>query len=387
MGVSIKKLVYLILILSMFSLGHANNFVQLNSKLSSELFDSLYEESTNLLISPYSISNSILMLYMGTSSINEYEIKHILNLQSEKGTICELASQIRKELLDYRLKNSMISYQTLWIHSPHKISNDYLNIAKIQFGAEVESCDLANPKFFKARHDEWVYQKTRKKIGKNFTTYEPRATTLAIMTDISTLKCLWKSSFPTKGNFQAPFFSSQGNINQEYMSQVGEFDFYEDEQHSIVSLPMDNDLKFLAVLPKNNSYSLKNESITSILKTKLTPSRIFIQLPKFSISKPQNLNHSLMSIGLIRLFSRGSDFTNISQSGNLYLSDYLHQTHIAINEWGIDGSSSLFSLSSRETQSNETIQGQFIANSTFLFLIIDTKQDIVLFLGTYSTPG
>jgi len=379
--------IIVLVFLTLSSLCNASSFVDVNTKLSAKLFNSLYEENSNLLISPYSISNSILMLYMGTSSINEYEIRHILNLKTKKEALCELASQVRKDLLDYRLKNSLLSHQTLWIHTPHKISSDYLNIAKVQFGADVENCDLAHPKIFKIRHEEWIYQNTRKKKSKLFTPYEPSATTLAIMTDISTLKCLWVSPFSTKESFKAPFFFNENNLPQNYMSQVGQFDYFENEKHSILALPLENDLSFIAVLPKNKCLPLNNESILNILKEKTKKTKVFVQLPKFSISMQHNLNHSLMSLGFIRLFSRGSDFTKICSSGSLFLSDYLHQSHISINEWGVDGSSSLFTLPFRENKSIESIESQFIANSPFLYLIIDTKQDIVLFLGTYSNPG
>lgn len=374
---------------------HTEDVKTINRHFSNNLYRILSAKEPNLLISPFSIENSLFMLYMGSSTLNEYEMRHFFMLKNSKETLPQEAFDIRKEL-ETRLKNLLVMNQTLWIHTPHKINPDYSMLIKNHFGGEIETCDLAKADHFIPRVEEWISQKSKKKIPKFLHHYAHRPTTRAIMTDIATLKSLWTHPFPLSSSSQESFFPSSDllskQVSQAYMSQVGEFDYYENPRWKLLSLPLENDLSFVALLPKDPHLSLYDESFLeqiidcSLLK-KMKRSCVFVQIPKFASSKRMRLNQPLMSLGLIRLFTQEADLSKICEKSSLYICDFLHQSVLSINEWGIDGSASFFSLTPKSRQQNKMdVQHQFIANHPFLYLIIDMKQRIILFLGTYTHP-
>lgn len=372
-------------------LSASDDLKKLTNSLSIELIQALMQKDENILISPFSIQTSLLTLYMGSDTLNEYEIRHRLNLSTQQSKIPEAFDQLKKHLLDGKLKSILFFTRTLWVNQPVKMKDDYINLIRTHFLTEIENCDLSDPTATQTKMEEWISQKTKKKIPKFFKGSSLTSTTQAVMTDTATMKSLWKTPFKLKDSSQDFFFPESGSappIEIPFMSQKGVFDYFENQRCKIISLPLEHHLRFLIFLPKDKNLSesievLSNLILNKSIFSKMQPANVCVQIPKFTISKRYTLNEPLMSLGLIRPFRRDADFSKMSPEHLFYISQIIHYSQITLNEWGVDGYSSLFNLSKEPNTPEEAPDHIFLANHPFLYLIIDAKQDIILFLGTY----
>ena len=334
--------------------------------ISTSLFNEVNKEGQNCLISPYTIENSLLLMYSGATQLSKYELKRFLKI-NELPNIAAL----KERLQDAKL----VSHNMLWLDQPHQVDETFIG------KEEVETINLSNRQIASQRIEEWVSQKSKRKLSQLFKDNPFKPTSHSLLTDLATLKSHWKYPFRLKDSFDDAFFS-EGSPRVNYMCQTADHLYYEDGKRKIVSIPLENDLSILFYMDEK----LPTQLFDLSLLNQMEPTKVYVQLPKFNHASCTQMNRALMSLGILKPFFRGAQFGNITPDSSFYISDVIHQSRLTLNEWGIDGASSLFTLTRDYKPPSTDASHHFIANRPFLYLIIDSKEDIILFVGTYCHP-
>jgi serpin B len=85
-------------------------------------------------------------------------------------------------------------------------------------------------------------------------------------------------------------------------------------------------------------------------------------------------------------FSEESNFTGISESGNLFISDVIHKSFVDVNEEGTEAAAATgVSMAVMSLPIKEEIP-VFRADHPFMFLIQDNENGAVLFAGRVMKP-
>lgn len=113
-------------------------------------------------------------------------------------------------------------------------------------------------------------------------------------------------------------------------------------------------------------------------------------LPKFEAEYSVEMKNVLKSMGMTTAFDSGqADFSGIgfSSDGNLYISDVIHKTFIAVDEQGTKAGAATLVEVCTESASIDIAEPIYITlDRPFLYMIIDCKESLPVFIGTVMEP-
>ena len=126
------------------------------------------------------------------------------------------------------------------------------------------------------------------------------------------------------------------------------------------------------------------------LKELLTPvegAAADIGLPRFTASYEAELSDTLRALGMTDAFEAGrADFSRMGASGQgpLYVGSVLHKTFIDVNEEGTRAAATTtVSMDGAAAPSEPIERHEVILDRPFVYLIVDLRTDMPLFIGTF----
>jgi serpin B len=111
-----------------------------------------------------------------------------------------------------------------------------------------------------------------------------------------------------------------------------------------------------------------------------------VSLPKFRAESEFSLGKELSMMGMPAAFSAKADFSGISPKGGLAISRVEHKAFMDVSEQGTEAAAATgvgISLTSVREPEQAVV---FRADHPFLFLIRDTRSEVVLFIGRLMDP-
>ena len=175
------------------------------------------------------------------------------------------------------------------------------------------------------------------------------------------------------------------------MWQKENFSYKQTADVEVVTLPYEGKrLSMVVVLPKkkNGLAALEKKLSAEAVADWTKPGRareIEVYLPKFKLEYTQNLNDPLQQLGMKRAFGMGADFSGMTGSKDLQISQVVHKAFIEVNEEGSEAAAAtaVIMFESAALPQDPVI---FKADHPFLFVIKDNVSGAVLFMGRYVKP-
>ena len=123
------------------------------------------------------------------------------------------------------------------------------------------------------------------------------------------------------------------------------------------------------------------------IEAALAPTDLVLYLPRYAYTANLTLSETLAQMGMPLAFSAsGADFTGMAEMlPPLYLAHVLHKAYVAVDELGTEAAAA--------TEVEVTVGSEEVMLETmrvdrpFLFLIRDTEQGTILFLGRVVNPA
>ena len=142
--------------------------------------------------------------------------------------------------------------------------------------------------------------------------------------------------------------------------------------------------RFVALLPKNDDFEAFIDSLTgekvAALRSNITEEIIFAAMPKFSYDYTVELPDVLEALGMRDAFHASrADFSGISRSEPLYISQVLQKTHIDLDSAGTRASAVTAVMTNFGAVNNPR---EVILDRPFVYMIVDTAAGLPLFIGT-----
>ena len=193
----------------------------------------------------------------------------------------------------------------------------------------------------------------------------------------------WANQFKESLTQKKDFYNLGTEIKQiETMSQISNFNYYEDTKIQAVQLPYKNDgMSAIIILPREtvdiNKYitSLNSEenSINQLIE-KLTYSKVNLEIPKFKLEFYSSLKEVLGDMGMEKAFTNDADFTGLREENNLKIDDVLHKTFLKVNEFGTEAAAVTVVIAPKTSAGpKKEIIYQMKVNRPFLFLLRSSK--------------
>ncbi len=344
----------------------------------------------NLMISPLSISQALLMAYNGAEGETEPAFRQTMHLPATgRNEINKANKSLREALLNVDPKITLNIANSGWYRNTFSVKQDFIDRNQTCYNATVRGLDFENPSSVDAINN-WVDENTNGKITKIIDRLYPEDRLLLI--NAIYFKGDWRNRFDKNATGPQLFYPETGNpFTVTMMHTTGTFSYYENEMIEALEMPYGRANFSIVVLLPKEGYTLRNllDTLSSetwsqwesgMVETEDVP----VSFPKFEFEYNRALNDVLKSLGLSVAFSEGADFSGINDTEEIFISNVKHKTYIKVDEEGTEAAA----VTSVTVGTTSVGPGEpFVADHPFLFLIKEKYTHTVLFAGYVINPN
>jgi len=370
---------------------------QASNQFALDLYQQLVDKEGNLIYSPFSIYQALLMTYAGAEGetaqqmmdalgiTDGNEIHNVMNalnltLQSEPAYG---ANDIQP--LIFNIANA------LWAQKDFHFEQAFLDKLSANYAAGLRLVDFKNPDEARQLINHWVEMQTNEKIKELVPAGLLNEMTKLVLTNAVYFKGAWANRFDPARNTQEEFTSLDGSKSQvEMMNNSFTSSGFVEKDYTVVSLPYEGGtFAMMALLPEDFvafQKTLNAEKLNEIFG-KLSENSAMVQLtmPKFSFESSFDLGKTLPAMGMSDAFDASvADFSGMTGAKDLFISDVVHQAFIDVNEDGTEAAAATMVGMSLTSMPGETITLRL--DRPFIYLIYNTQTNAVLFMGHVVTP-
>lgn len=349
--------------------------------------------SENVFFSPTSIATAFGMAYAGARGSSEAELASALGHTAFNLTDRPRVLAAYKKLLELAASPNVTLEVANMVLAQNNfdVSDNYKQQLHEVFDAELRSVDFANegPRVA-AEVNSWVRDKTRGKITSILPEGPPLDIILFILNAVY-FKGTWVTKFDAALTEDKPFFNGgTTEVRKPAMNLRRRFPYTRINalSASAVEIPYEgNDFSMVVLLPDTRSGVDQVRDGLSLpvledLAHQLSFRDVILRLPKFDMSLRYNLVPAMRAMGLDGVFGSRANFTGISESTLVRISDAVHKATVEVNEEGtvataVTGIS--FMPLSAHYQPPPPVE--FIVDHPFIFYIRDRNTNRMLFIG------
>jgi serine protease inhibitor len=371
-----------------------------NTRFAIALYKRLLEEvDANLTVSPASISLALCMLYAGARGQTEAEMKDTLNLPLRGKELAAAAGKLLEELavFDGNCGLQLQIANSLWGQTGFNFLLEFLEtlrtIYKSELGeldfsaAPVEACDRVNT---------WVAEHTADRISNMLTPAAVNELTRLILVNAVYFKSAWEDKFEEDATTPAAFWvTPERSVEARLMRRTGAYAYAESPLWQALRIPYSMGYFSMTVLlPKHKGWLGEFEESLDAgffdeLDKVIAHREVKLYLPKFRIEGSFQLGPLLQSMGMRRSFAPDvADFSGITTSEPLFISNVIHKTFIEVDEQGTEAAAATAMVMVAGCAPGEPEEPVvFRADHPFTFLIRDERTGSILFMGRLANPS
>lgn len=342
----------------------------------------------NIAVSPLSINAVFGIVQKGTAGKTLANLKESLGDTSLYQNFCK---QYNTEHNELSLASLIVVDRSLKLNEKFKEEIPANELRQVDFKANPqEECNKINL---------WVEENTKGEIKDLLKQDSINNQTVMIALNAIAFESIWQEPFDEKNTMPGDFITEDGHkVKTDMMRRTGDTNFSITENGTtIVSLPyaseqknMQSDLSFVIIMPgkdiKLADYiaDLNYKAIEKIPSDKRDPVNATFIMPKFEIrTDTVSLVAPLKKLGLNQIFDpENADFSNMTAERGIYVEDVLHKCYIKVDEKGTKAAAAT-AVTIQRMSLPPTIE----INRPFFWMIYDRSKNLILFCGTFDTPG
>lgn len=337
-----------------------------------DLYQTLAKEPGNLFFSPFSVSSALEMTSQGAKGATREEMRKTLRLapgpRPDLGPDIEVANR-------------------LFTQAGTPFYPDFL--AKTGAGAEPLHFH-ENPEAARARINEWVEERTHKKIQNLMPAGSITEHTDLVLANAVYFKGDWAEPFDKDATKPATFHGDS-DAEKSFMHRESKEDYAEDDSFQALRLPYKGrNLAMTIFLPKPGK---KLSSLTAARAAKLvgqlSRSTVRMSLPKFRVEYEKQLQGVLPGLGMKLAFTPKANFSGmrtLAPEEKLFISVVAHKAFVDVDENGTEAAAAtgVAMMVGAAYIANPPPPKVFNANRAFLFTIDHVGTKTVVFMGRVS---
>jgi serine protease inhibitor len=322
------------------------------------------EAKTNVIVSPYSIAQTLSLLALGSEGKTKEEICFIANQPYQIQALSDLKCST-----------------ALWIDERLSLNPEYIADVKTRSNTEIGAIDISDCEAARKKINSYVAEKTGQKIQNllHFNEINPR--TRLVLTNTIYFQGNWRYPFNPTETEEEFFYGEKTTKKTAMMHLHKQLPYYETKECQLLTLPFFNDeIELLLLLPKNEDQALLEVDFLPLLDRREVCD-IALTLPRFQLEMRLSLKEILQKMGMRLPFTEQADFSKISQTP-LFISNIITQATLTLDEKGVIASAAtggIMGITSIFLPKEDPIA--FVANHPFFFFLIDKQTHALLFMG------
>ncbi|MFP7233093.1 serpin family protein [Bacillus subtilis] len=361
-------------------------FIEAEREFGTELFKSMSDKDVmdNLLISPYSLQQLLVMTANGAEGNTLKEIKAALYLSGLHDSSINESSLALMKRFESLPEGDLLTANAVWTSLEPR--SGFKQTLKQFYSGSVFKMD-GNIQTAKNSINQWTAQQTKGHIDDIADRLSPEAVSLLVNAVYFQEK--WSLLFDRHVTAEKHFFLPDGSAKKLLMmKQTARLDYLENELLQAVKLPYeDQQLSFTLFLPKIKPASFLSLFTYQNIKawdTAFQPKTVKLSLPRFTLKGKYNVKHALRDMGMKSVFS-DADFSSMFTDGRgVSIDDVNHHTFIKVDEAGTEAAAA---SSAEIVESALTPDVTLTADRPYFFVITDEQTKCLLFLGFVANPN
>ena len=355
----------------------------------------------NLALSPLSYTAAMLMVAGGAHGETATEFSRVFHLQDVKQAHATAWADVIRGISSSGAQVAVAN--KLYVQRGRKLQPAFAGSVHRSFAAKVVAQDFTHVEQARDAINLWVQQHTMGMIRQLLPPQAIDGSTRLVAVNALAFLGKWAHAFKKSDTREAPFWlNSTDRVMVKMMQQTTRLRTARLDHGAAVALPYRGGrLEMWALLPTETKdlQALQSELGTlgiATLATRFasaTPREILVELPRFRIKTPANISHNaiLGSLGLATAFRRCEiagpgcgDFSGMLAGAPLAISQVVHQAVVEVEEAGTKAAAATAVVVSTIDSLEPRTGLRF--DRPFVFLIVDTKTQSVLFMGRVADP-
>ena len=354
----------------------------------------------NTMLSPYSIATALSMLYPGARGETAEEIAAVLHVDVTDETLHEVRNAIDLALSaapptqresDTRMPFTIRPANSAWGQGGYPFLDEYLEVLASQYGAGLRLVDFfGDPEGSREIINDWVEDATEDRIKDLVPEGSIDVLTRLVLVNAIWFKANWAEQFDPELTTQDPFTLVSGDeVAVPMMHSSIRTGYTSNSKFTAVRLPYAGDAAMVIAVPNSGSISELVESLgPDDLEIQWGDYQVELSVPSFEFEDDIKLKDALKELGMRRAFidpmaPDGADFTGVVEERELYVTDALHKTFIAVDETGTEAAAATAIIMGILSMPQSAT---FTVDQPFLFWIEHTPTGEMLFLGQVTDP-
>lgn len=373
--------------------------VEGNSAFAFDLYHILSQEDGNLFYSPYSISLALAMTYAGAQGETERQMADTLHfilpqerLHPALNTLdLELASRGEgaegKDEKGFRLN----IVNAIWGQKDYKFLAEFLDVLAENYGAGLRLLDFINaPEESRITINNWVSDQTEGRIEDLIPQGVIDALTRLVLTNAIYFNAAWLNPFSVDMTRDGRFHPlDSGEVSVPMMMQTASFGYVKGEGYQAVELPYDgHELSMVILLPDTGQFEAFEESLdadyVNAVMEDLEYRQVTLTMPKFEFESDFSLTDALAAMGMPIAFTGAADFSGMTGTRELFISDVIHKAFVSVDEAGAEAAAAT-AVVMAEAMPEKPVK--VTIDRPFVFLIRDIETSAILFVGRIVNPS
>jgi serpin B len=374
--------------------------VEGNSAFAFELYQALKGKDGNLFYSPYSISLALAMTYAGARGETAQQMADTLQFMLEQDRLhpafnwldAELAKRgegaAGKDGEGFRLN----IVNAIWGQKDYEFLPTFLDVLAQNYGAGLRILDfITETEKSRVTINDWVSDQTEGRIEDLIPQGAIDALTRLVLTNAIYFNAAWAYPFDDKVTANSPFYLLDGGqVIVPMMNQTASFGYAKGAGYQAVELRYDGDeLSMVILLPASGNFEafeegLRAQQVSDIISD-LQFTEVALTMPQFEFDSEFSLKDTLAGMGMPVAFSGDADFSGMTGTRDLCVSEVLHKAFVSVDEAGTEAAAATAVIVGETAMPGQPVE--VTIDRPFIFLIRDIQTGAILFVGRVLNPG
>ncbi|NWU88635.1 A1AT protein, partial [Upupa epops] len=366
-----------------------------NADFAFQFYKQIRDENNNknIFFSPLSISTAFAMLSLGARSNTLRQLHEGLSFnlsKTEEQEIHEGFQHILQLLNDPHQEAQLSMGNALFVDDRLKLLQKFLDDVTKFYYSEVISSNFQNPLEAVKEVNKYIETKTHGKIIDLFNSLDED--TVMVLVNYIFFKGYWEKPFNSLSTRDDDFFlDSKNAVKVQMMHQSKPFNIHRDEKLScwVVEIPYKGNATAFFILPDEGAMNqvedaLQKETLSNWVES-FKKRKIYLDLPKFSISASYDVKSLLEKMGVTEVFSDSADLSRVSEETLLKVSKAIHKAVVDVRENGTEAAA-VTALEIVPLSAIFPPPPHITFNRPFLMMILEKAIDSILFMGKIVNP-
>lgn len=374
-----------------------DDLVSGNNLFAFDLFHAVTQEEGNLFFSPYSISIALAMTHAGARGETAVQMGDTLHYTLPQAQLHPAANALNLHMTagDDKEGFELAIANALWGQEDMEFRQEYLDLLATHYGAGMHLVNFQSEAGREAAGrliNQWVSDATGERITDLVDPKRFNRLTRLVLTNAIAFDGLWQQPFDGDTE-NAGFTLLDGSrlrvsLMQRYATitpyaagegwQAAELAYQGGRVHMLILLPDEGHFERFA--------SELDTARLAEIEAALAPTDLALYLPRFEYAADLELAKTLAEMGMpLAISPSEADFSGMAAiPPRLYISYVQHKAYVAVDELGTEAAAA---TAVEVGVTGETSVPEIMrVDRPFLFLIRDTEQGTILFLGRVVDP-